>query len=70
MRFKIEQSFNPSPDAEIAPLFVDRHTSRDLSVQDPEEEERQRRLEARLEGSLSTPKLQGLKKAALFYFDN
>jgi hypothetical protein len=61
MRFKIEQSFNPSPDAEIAP-------PRD-QPQDPEEEARQRRLEARLERPLSTPKLQELKKAALFYFD-
>jgi hypothetical protein len=71
MRFKIEQSFSPSPDAEAAPLFVD-HQPRDRSTpfQDPEEEARQRRLEARLERSLSTPKLQELKKAALFYFDN
>ncbi|KAE9372163.1 DUF726-domain-containing protein, partial [Stipitochalara longipes BDJ] len=71
MRFKIEQSFNSSPDAETAPLFVDdRRSPRDQSFQDSEEEARQRRLEARLERSLSTPKLQELKKAALFYFDN
>jgi hypothetical protein len=69
MRFKIEQSFNPSPDAEIAPLFTDSRTPRDQTFQDPEEEARQRRLEARLERSLSTPKLQELKKAALSYFD-
>ncbi|PMD56480.1 DUF726-domain-containing protein, partial [Hyaloscypha bicolor E] len=61
MRFKIEQSFDPSPDAEIA-------LPRD-QPQDPEEEARQRRLEARLERPMSTPKLQELKKAALFYFD-
>ena len=70
MRFKMEQSFNPSPDAEIAPLFVNPRTAPDQSYQDPEEEARQRRLEARLERSLSTPKLQELKKASLSHFDN
>jgi pimeloyl-ACP methyl ester carboxylesterase len=69
MRFKIEQSFNPSSDAEIEPLFVGSRTPRDQSFQDPEEEARQRRLEVRLERSLSTPRLQELKKAALSYFD-
>jgi hypothetical protein len=69
MRFKIEQSFNPSPDPKVAPLLVD-PIPRDQPFQDPEEEARQRRLEARLERSLSTPKLQELKKSALFYFDN
>jgi hypothetical protein len=71
MRFRIEQSFIPSPDEAAAPLFVDRQLrDQSTSDQDPEEEARQRRLEARLERSLSTPKLQELKKAALFYFDN
>jgi len=71
MRSKIEQSFDPSPASEIAPLFVDRSNSRDHSSpsSDPEAEARQRRLEARLERSVSTPKLKELRRDALAYFD-
>jgi hypothetical protein len=73
MRSKIEQSFDPSPAVEVAPLFIDRRPSRDQStspsISDPEAEARQRRLEARLEKSLSTPKLQELRREALSYFD-
>jgi hypothetical protein len=72
MRSKIEQSFEPSPEAEIAPLFVDRNNSRDRNSSpssDPEAEARQQRLEARIEKSLSTRKLLELRAAALRYFD-
>ncbi|KAH6717859.1 hypothetical protein BKA61DRAFT_670284 [Leptodontidium sp. MPI-SDFR-AT-0119] len=79
MRSKIEASFN-GPQTEAAPLFLGGSSSRDNSASpspsplaspslDPEAEARQRRLEARLERSLSTPKLQELQKNALFYFD-
>ncbi|KAH7413178.1 hypothetical protein BKA64DRAFT_347221 [Cadophora sp. MPI-SDFR-AT-0126] len=79
MRSQIEASFD-GPQPEAAPLFLGGSTSRDNSVSpspsplaspslDPEAEARQRRLEARLERSLSTPKLQELQKNALFYFD-
>jgi hypothetical protein len=73
MRSRIEQSFDSSPATEAAPLFTDRSSSRDHSrspLSDPEEEARQQRLEARLERTLSNPKLQALKKDALFYFDH
>ncbi|KAK0122155.1 hypothetical protein ONS95_010416 [Cadophora gregata] len=79
MRSQIETSFN-GPQTEAAPLFLGGSSSRDDSASpspsplaspslDPEAEARQRRLEARLERSLSTPKLQELQKNALFYFD-
>ncbi|TVY29803.1 putative membrane protein [Lachnellula hyalina] len=69
MRKEIEHTFEPSPLQEPAPLLVDPENSRDRPKIDPEEEARQCRLEARFENSLSTPKLRGLKRDALRYFD-
>ncbi|TVY88895.1 putative membrane protein, partial [Lachnellula willkommii] len=69
MRKQIEHTFEPSPLQAPAPLLVDPDNSRDQPKIDPEEEARQRRLEARLEHSLSTPKLRELRRDALRYFD-
>ncbi|KAL2066400.1 hypothetical protein VTL71DRAFT_2471 [Oculimacula yallundae] len=75
MRLKVEAPFN-GPQTEVAPLFSGGSYSRDDSASpisspslDPEAEARKRRLEARLEKSLSAPKLQELEKNALQYFD-
>jgi len=69
MRKQIEHTFDPSPHQEPAPLLVNPENPRDQPKIDPEEEARQRRLEARLERSLSSPKLRELKRDALSYFD-
>lgn len=73
MRKNVEYTFDQSP-IDSAPLFANPESSRDSSVSpgpysDPSEEARQQRLEARLERSPSTPKLQALKRDALRYFD-
>lgn len=77
MRAKIENSFESSSlrRRAAAPLSVDRNPSpRDHltspSPSDRETEARQKRLEARLERTYSTPKLRELKKDALYHFDN
>jgi len=72
MRSSIVHSFDTSPNTQPAPLFVDRESRNGspATTPDPEAEDRQRRLEARLEKNLSTPQLRELKKAALRYFDD
>lgn len=76
MRDKLERSFESSePRIAVSPLFVpERKPSRDSSTSpspsDPEEAERQKRLDARLERPYSTPKLRELKKDALYHFDH
>lgn len=72
MRSGVEQSFDPSPVADNTPRFVDRslRNASPSTSSDPDAEARQSRLEARLERTLSTPKLQSLKTAALKYFDD
>lgn len=69
MHTKITESFEASPPSEPAPLFIDRSQQGPSNAWNPEEAERQRRLEARLERNLSTPALRELKRAALKYFD-
>lgn len=69
MRKQIEHTFEQSPQQGPAPLLVNPENSRDQPQIDPEEAARQRRLEARLERSLSTPKLRELRRDALLYFD-
>ena len=69
MRNKVVQSFEKAPTSEPAPLFVDRSQPGPSNAWNPEEAERQRRLEARLESDISTPALRDLKRAALKYFD-
>ncbi|RDL38498.1 DUF726-domain-containing protein [Venustampulla echinocandica] len=71
MRKQVEYSFEPSSSQDAAPLFVPREASRDRSDSpsySDADEARQRRLEARLEQSPSTPKLEALKRDALKYF--
>ncbi|CAG8953858.1 hypothetical protein HYFRA_00006751 [Hymenoscyphus fraxineus] len=73
MRKNIEYTFDQSP-KDAAPLFATRDPPRDRTISperssNPSEEGRQQRLEAKLERSPSTPKLQALKRDALRYFD-
>lgn len=72
MRSNIEHSFDPSPAAENTPPLIDRNSriASPSASSDPDAGDRQKRLEARLERNLSSPKLQGLKRAALKYFDD
>jgi len=72
MRSQIEHSFGPSPTNEIASPSINRQfrNSSPSAPPDLDAEARQSRLEARLENSLSTPKLQALRRAALKYFEN
>lgn len=70
MRSNIEQSFEASPSEQVAPLFTGSYqVESETGSPDPEERERQRRLDARIERSLSTPRLNALKDSALAYFD-
>jgi hypothetical protein len=72
MRTKIEQSFDSSSQGEAAaPLLVESSYSRDSSISpSPLPSDSEKRLEARLERSLSNSGLRDLKKNALFYFDH
>ena len=69
MRTQVTNSFEVAPPSEPAPLFIDRSKPGPSNSWNPEEAERQARLEARLERNLSTPALRELKRAALKYFD-
>lgn len=73
MRSRIELSFETATQSDTAPLFVNdqaRDASQSSNSSEKEEETRQRQLDARLERSLSTPKIQELKRQALRYFDS
>lgn len=71
MRTKIETSFDsPSQEEAAAPLFDGQKYARDQSsTPSPAPSVSEKRLEARLERSLSNSGLHDLKKDALFYFD-
>ena len=67
MRSQIEHSFEPSQNPENT--FNDQIRRGSPSpATTPDAEDRQKRLEARLERNLSTPKMRDLKKGALRYF--
>lgn len=73
MRAKVEHSFVHPPlsssAADAAPMFVSRSQDQSPS-HDPEAEQRQQRLEARIEKDIPRRKMQELERAALKYFDD
>ncbi|KAG9235012.1 hypothetical protein BJ875DRAFT_284301 [Amylocarpus encephaloides] len=72
MRKNVEYTFEPTNTSPTAPLFTSpnpRDQSSFPSNVDSSEAARQKRLEARLEQSLSTAKMDLLKRDALRYFD-
>lgn len=72
MRTRIEASFDTSSQGEAAaPLFVEQKYAREhlSSTPSPPPSDSEKRLEARLERSLSNSGLHDLKRDALFYFD-
>jgi len=66
MRKKIEISFEASTDDQIAPLF---HNSEATGAVNDPERERMRKLDARIEKNLTSPKMLALREDALAYFD-
>ncbi|KAH8593349.1 hypothetical protein B0O99DRAFT_688925 [Bisporella sp. PMI_857] len=71
MRSQIEHSFNPSSlaNTDNTTLFVDRNSRNGSpSPATTSEDERNRRLEARLERNPSSPKMRELRMATLKYF--
>lgn len=74
MRKRIEYSFvhplQTIPTAGNAPLFVSKSPMDQSPSRDPEAEQRQQRLEARIEKDIPRQKMKELEKAALKYFDD